>query len=117
VLIRAAAWLALLTIIVLSVVPGEIRPQTMHDKHFEHFAAYCITGGMFAAGYPRLRQVASYGIMLTLCAGSMEIVQLWIPGRTPAAGDFLASIVAAWIGLLVVWCFGWIRGRDPVPTT
>ena len=40
------------------------------------------------------------GILLAMFAGSLEFVQLWIPRRTASAGDFAASTIGAWIGLL-----------------
>lgn len=67
-LIRIAAWLALLAIVVLSVVPGPMRPHVLKSDHLEHFIAYFMTACLLAIGYPRpLGRLAS-GIMLTLCA-------------------------------------------------
>ncbi len=67
-LTRKGAGLAVLTIVVLSVMPGRMRPH----------------------------------ILLAICAGSLEFVQLWIPGRTSSVGGFASATVGAWIGLLVM---------------
>jgi VanZ family protein len=101
-LARVGAWLAVLTIIVLSVVPGNLRPRVLANSHCEHFAAYFITGGLLAVGYPRRIQVLWSGVLLALCAGLLEFVQLWIPGRTASVDDFEASTIGAWVGLLAV---------------
>jgi VanZ family protein len=93
--------LAMLTIIVLSVVPGNMRPHVLGNDHFEHFAAYFITGSLWATRYLRPMQLLSSGVLLAMCAGSLEFVQLWIPGRTASAGDFAIGTIGAWIGLLV----------------
>ncbi len=100
-LTRLGAWLAVLTIIVLSVVPGNMRPHALGNDYYEHFAAYFITGCLLAIGYLRPMQLLSSGVLLPICAGSLEFVQLWIPGRTASAGDFAISTIGAWIGLLV----------------
>jgi hypothetical protein len=99
---RMAAWLAVLAIIVLSVVPGSLRPHILGNGRAEHFVAYFITGGLFAIGYFRPMQQLASGVMLAICAGSLEFLQLWIPGRTANARDFAASTIGAWVGLLII---------------
>jgi VanZ family protein len=105
---RIAAWLAVLTIIVLSVVPGTVRPHVLGNDSAEHFVAYFIAGSLFAIGYRRSigyqssRRLLSSGILLATCAGLLEFVQSWIPGRCASIGDFEVSAIAAWIGLLAV---------------
>jgi len=101
-LARMGAGLAVLTIIVLSVVPGNMRPRALGNDYYEHFAAYFITGSLLAIGYLRPMQLLSSGVLLAICAGSLEFVQLWIPGRTASAGDFATSTIGAWIGLLLI---------------
>jgi VanZ family protein len=105
---RIAAWLAVLTIIVLSVVPGTVRPHVLGNDSAEHFVAYFIAGSLFAVGYQlaigyqRSQRLLSSGILLATCAGLLEFVQLWIPGRSASISDFEVSTIAAWIGLLAV---------------
>jgi VanZ family protein len=99
-LTRTGAWLAVVTIIVLSVVPGDMRPEILRSDYVEHFTAYLIAGGLFAAGYQL--SLLSSGALLALSAGALELVQLWIPGRIASAGDFAAGAIGAWIGLLVI---------------
>lgn len=101
-LARMGAWLAALIIIVLSVVPGKMRPHVLGYDYAEHFVAYFVAGSLFACGYQSAKQLLSSGVLLAICAGSLEFVQLWIPGRNSSAGDFVASTLGAWIGLLAV---------------
>ena len=101
-LTRMGAGLAVLTIIVLSVVPGYMRPDVLGNDLAEHFAAYFITGSLLAVGYLRPVQLLLSGVLLAICGGSLEFVQLWIPGRTASAADFATSTIGAWIGLLVI---------------
>lgn len=99
-LTRMAAGLTVLTITLLSVVPGNMRPHIFGNDQFEHFAAYFITSSLWAIGRPM--QLLSSGMLLAIGAGSLEFVQLWIPGRTASAGDFAASVIGAWTGLLAI---------------
>ena len=102
ILTRTGAGLAMLTVIVLSVVPGSMRPHVLGNDYYEHFAAYVITGSLLAIGYLRPIHLLSSGVLLALCAALLEFVQLWIPGRTASAGGFATSANGAWIGLLVI---------------
>lgn len=101
-LARIAAWLAVLTTIVLSVVPGSMRPHVLGNDYAEHFVAYFVAGSLFAIAYQRAQQLLSSGVLLAICACSLEFVQLWIPGRTASIRDFEVSTIGAWIGLLAV---------------
>jgi VanZ family protein len=98
-LLRTIAWSVLLAIVVLSVVPGDLRPHVLSDKHFEHLDAYVVSGVLFALGYRQLRFAILFGMLLTICAAALELVQLGIIGRTSSLSDFLASSAGAWIGL------------------
>ena len=49
-----------------------------------------------------IMQLLSSSVLLDICAGSLEFVQLWIQGRTASAGDFATSTIGAWIGLLII---------------
>jgi len=53
-------------------------------------------------GHAGHMQLLSSSVLLDICAGSLEFVQLWIPGRTAGAGDFATSTIGAWIGLLII---------------
>lgn len=114
---RLAAWLAVLTIIILSVVPGTVRPHVLGNDSAEHFVAYFTAGGLFAIGHQlavgdqRSQRLRSSGILLATCAGFLEFIQLWIPGRTASISDFGVSTIAAWIGLLAVVLIGLTRKR------
>lgn len=103
---RVAGWLAVLAIVVLSVVPGQLRPDVLGEKHIEHLAAYLGAALILAAGYPRRLHLLLIGVLLSVCSGALEIVQLWIHGRTSSAADFAASSLGAWIGVAAICLFG-----------
>ena len=51
---RTLAWIGLLTIIVLSIVPANDRPVSGVGQGLEHFTAFALVGGVFAIGYALL---------------------------------------------------------------
>ena len=50
-LVRASAWLGVLIVVILSVVPRRLRPHVMGDSDYELFTAYLISAGLLAIGY------------------------------------------------------------------
>jgi VanZ family protein len=113
-LIRMVGWLAVLTIVALSVVPGQMRPDVLGEKHVEHVVAYFGAAMLLAIGYPRRSQLVLIGTLLPACAGMLEIIQLGINGRTASITDFATSVLGAWIGVMVGCFFGMTR-RTPIP--
>jgi hypothetical protein len=110
-LARIVAWPAVAAIIVLSVVPGSVRPHILGNDRVEHFVAYLVVGSLFAIGYVRPLQLLWSGVMLTVCAGALELAQLLIPGRLASPRDFIVSATGAWIGFLTGAVIGRARGR------
>jgi VanZ family protein len=99
---RLGAGISVLTIVILSVVPGNMRPHILGNDPVEHFVAYSITGNLLAVGYLRPMQLLASGVLLPVCAGLLELAQTWIPGRMPSAGEFTVSAIGTWVGLLAV---------------
>ena len=93
VLARILAWIGLLLIVVLSVVPAAERPVTEFKSEFEHFAAFALVGGAFALGYD-----LSWGRLMLLAlffCGGIELLQVPLPTRHARASDFVINFVAA----------------------
>jgi VanZ family protein len=91
-LCRIAAWCLAAAIIILSLVPADVRPETGAPSFLEHFVIYLATGSAFYLGYPR--RPFLLGILLIAFAASVEIVQLWVPGRHARLSDFIIDAVA-----------------------
>jgi hypothetical protein len=109
--IRVAAWLAVLTIIVLSVVPGNLRPHVLCNDYFEHLAAYFIAGGLLAVGFPSpMQQLASWSLLAT-CAGVLELLQRSIPDRTASIGEFVTGVFGAGLGIMAIFVIRQALGR------
>lgn len=98
---RALFYLALLTIAVLSLVPGQSRPHTDFPGPAEHFAAYAGAGLLLALGYVSTRQRLVGLLGLATASGVFELLQHFSPGRNPSAFDALASSCGAAFGVAV----------------
>ena len=90
-LARALAWVGVLAIILLSIVPAIDRPVTGTGQWTEHFAAFALVAGMFAVGY-RLSLVQLVVLALIFCGG-IELLQITLPTRHARLSDFTIDFV------------------------
>jgi VanZ family protein len=104
---RILAWIGLLAIVILSVVPAAERPVTEFKPQFEHFTAFALVGGAFAVGYD-----LSFGRLMILAiffCGGIELLQVPLPTRHARVSDFIIDFVA------MCFAFGFVRlGRKVV---
>ena len=96
---RIAAWVLTATIVILSLVPPSLRPETGTPHILEHFIIYAAAGFTFGLGYKRRHDLLA--IFLVIFSGSIEIGQLLVPGRHARLSDFITDAVAACIGLVM----------------
>jgi VanZ family protein len=101
---RLAAWLLILAITVLSLVPPDLRPETSLPHDLEHFAIFAAAGFAFGFGYRDRARMAA--VSLVAFSGAIELAQMAVPGRHARLGDFvvdaLAMVVALAAGALVM---------------
>jgi hypothetical protein len=90
---RVAGFFGVLAIIVLSLVPGIDRPHTA----LPGVIAYYSTAFAFALGFRSKASRVGIALGLAQLAGSMEILQLWVPGRHSAILD---AVVSSAVGVL-----------------
>jgi len=100
-IVRGAGFFGVLAIIVLSLVPGAYRPHTGLPGQAEHFIAYCSTALALTLGFSSIASRAVIAGGLVLLAGSMEILQLWVPGRHSAVMDAVASSLGGFLGIIL----------------
>jgi VanZ family protein len=107
-------YIGLFVIVVLSLVPGMLRPDTGMEPWMEHFAAYSLVGVAFGLGL-RYRGLAIIcGGALSVVAGLLEELQHFSPGRHPEISGFLASSAGAWTGLMLsIFLTGLIERDSP----
>jgi VanZ family protein len=97
-----AGYVGYVIIVVLSLLPAQTRPHTGVGGEYEHWIAYALVGGTFATGYLTTRARLFAGLALTGSAAILELLQNFIPGRTPEFTGFLASSLGAWFGIFLV---------------
>lgn len=97
-LIRLCGCGAVLVIVWLSLIPGDMQTRTFLPKQAEHFIAYLLTAFCIAISMTMRKSWLYLAIGLTALALLLEISQTLAPGRTPGFGDFLASALGAWAG-------------------
>ena len=85
------AWIGIVAIIILSVVPAADRPVTGAGQLLEHFTAFAIVGGAFAIGY-RVSLIPLMFLAVLFCAG-IELLQVPLPTRHARVSDFLVDVV------------------------
>jgi VanZ family protein len=99
-LFRAAGWLAVIVIIVLSVVPGQNRPHHEPRGEFDHLVVYLVASVVLGIGYSDRKTQTKLVLFLVLLSGLLEVFQLWIPGRHSELAGFLASSSGAALGMI-----------------
>lgn len=95
-------------IIVLSLVPPRLRPDTGLPHGLEHFIMYSATGLAFGVGYGRHRLLL---VLLVIFSGGVEIAQTLVPGRHARLGDFIIDSLALGIGVVIASLADRIRAR------
>ena len=87
-------------IVVLSVVPPALRPETGLPHGLEHFVIYWATGVAFALGCElKLGLIAT---LLVFFSGAVEFAQLFVPGCHARLSDFIADALATIVGAMTV---------------
>jgi len=96
---RLAAWATLMLIVVLTVVPPDLRPETPVPHGIEHALIFLIAGFLFGTAYMGREWILSAG-GIAFCA-AIEALQLHIPGRHARVSDFVIDGAAAIAGVFV----------------
>ena len=93
---RCIAWVLIVAVVVATVSPIELRPDTWAPPDLERFAAALVITGALCVGYPRHR----FGIVVMMLGliGLFELAQYFIPGRHGTPHDALVKAGGAIIG-------------------
>jgi hypothetical protein len=103
-MIKGAAWLSILIILLVTVVPIGFRPSTGLSPNIERFGAMVAVGALFAAAYPK--RVWLVVLALSLAAATFELLQLLAGGRHPAFRDVVIKSLGAAIGAMLGYAVG-----------
>ena len=114
-LIRRAAWLSILIVLLVTLVPIGFRPATGLSPNIERFCVMAVVGALFAAAYPRKFWLIV--LTLSLAAAIVEPLQFIAAGRHPSLRDVefksLGAAVGAAIGYAIAWVTGLIDSSTP----
>jgi VanZ family protein len=97
---RSAAWLLAAVIVILSLVPPDLRPETGAPHAVEHLSIYAAAGLAFAIGYDR--HEIRLATLLVVFAAVVEMSQLLVHGRHARLSDFAVDAAALIAGLVLV---------------
>jgi len=100
VITRGLAWFGILALVILSVVPADMRPTTGAAPGFEHLAAFGLVACVFAIGY-RL-SLGRLLLMAFLYCGAVELLQVPLPTRHARLSDFVVDVGSAWAAMCLV---------------
>jgi VanZ family protein len=93
-----AAWICIIAIAVLSLLPNDQMVRTNLGGHIEHILAY--TGTALVVAYAFEAPKAPIIVFsLIAYAGALELLQRFSPGRTPSIGDFACSAIGVIMGV------------------
>jgi hypothetical protein len=99
---RVCGWAAVAAIAILSLVPGDLRPHLLSVSQLEHFAAYLVAGAVLIMGYSGVRPAVTIASALPIYAAILELLQLWVPGRSARLIDVVAGSLGAWAGVALI---------------
>ena len=107
-------------IVLLSVIPGNLQIRTGAPKTVEHLIAYTFSGIVLVRAHGGYRRAPFFIAFLVILAGSLELLQHWIPGRTPDIRDWVASSLGSLVGVVVALCVApkihlEINASPPIP--
>ena len=98
---RCSAWLCVILIAYLSLIPQDMEMRTPAPPGLEHAIAYAGTAGLFVLAYP-VQPVWLIMGSLSAYSGLMELLQTFSPGRHPGLDGMLWSSAGAFFGSLLV---------------
>ena len=91
---RVLAWVLVFGIVALSIVPPDDRVVTDLPRLLEHLSIFLLAGLAFGLGYPDRYPLQT----IAFFAASLELVQVWVPGRHARLSDFAAGVVGLSLG-------------------
>ena len=109
------AWLVLVGLVVVTLVPLGLRPHSGLSAQAERFIAFAIAGVCLALAYPRRPLLIVIAIVAT--AVGLEAAQYLAINRHPGLSDLIAKLMGGGAGLALGWALraivSAIRRTDP----
>jgi len=113
--IRRAAWLSILIVLLVTLVPIGLRPATGLSPNIERFCVMAAVGALFAAAYPRRFWLIVLALSVT--AAIVEPLQFIAAGRHPSFRDVEFKSLGVAIGAVVGYAVAALTGLTAGPTS
>jgi hypothetical protein len=95
--LKPAAWLLLVAVIVITLVPAAYRPETPLPLKVERALGFAVMTFVFTLAYPgRWRAILLVGIVGAI---GLELMQFIIPSRDPSPVDAVVKAIGAGMGV------------------
>ena len=101
---RVVAWLTLVAVVLVTIVPAELRPTSMLPLKLERALGFATLSFIFALAYARHWKMVL--ILLMLAAFGLELFQFLVPSRDPSIIDALVKAIGAAGGVLAAKAIG-----------
>ena len=98
-MLRAASWVIILGLVIVTVIPGDERPITGLQHDIEHFVAFGLAGLTFGFAYfqsVRVNLLSAFVFTLVL-----ELSQIPLATRHARLRDFMVDAAAACLGIVI----------------
>jgi VanZ family protein len=99
-ILRAASWLIILGLVIVTVVPADERPVTGLQHDLEHFLAFGLAGATFALAYTWRLHVKLWSAVIFALV--LELSQIPLATRHARFEDFVVDAAAACLGIVLV---------------
>jgi VanZ family protein len=95
-ILRAVAWLLLVAIIAVTLVPADLRPTTPLPLKVERALVFAILAFAFTFAYAKHWLF----VLALICVGAvvLELAQYLVPTRDPSVVDAIVKVVGAIAG-------------------
>jgi VanZ family protein len=101
-ILRAASWFIILSLVIIAVVPADLRPVTDLKHELEHFLAFGLAGATFGLAYAwRLHLNLLSAVLFALM---LELIQIPLPTRHARFEDFAVDALAVCLGIVLAHC-------------
>jgi VanZ family protein len=97
--IRTLAWILVIGLIGISVVPAPLRPNTGVWHDVEHFCAFLLVGVVWYLAYAH-HLMLWLGSAVAFAAG-IELIQTAAPGRHARLSDLAFDALGGCVGILI----------------
>lgn len=100
-LLRLLAWIALGVIVLSTLTPNELRPQSGLPVQWERLLAFAVVGFLLAIAYPR--QLLVITVVVLGVAVLLEALQLLTPSRHGRVFDLAVKLAGGSAGMVAGW--------------